>query len=91
MEQHEVIATIKRVIELEAQQKILNAEIESLKDALKAELARQGVDKVTIGGYKVSNTQYTTHRFDSKAFKADHAEMYEEYTKAIQATRFTIS
>lgn len=91
MEQTETIAIIERVITLEAQQKILNAEIETLKDKLKAELASQGVDRMQIGGYKVSNTKYTTHRFDSKTFKADHADMYEQYTKAIEASRFSIA
>lgn len=91
MEQNELATTIERVISLEAQQKIISAEIESLKDTLKAELEKQGVDKMKIGGYKVSNTTYTQRRFDSKAFKADHEDMYEEYTKAVEAHRFTIS
>lgn len=91
MTQNELVGTIERVITLEAQQKTLNAEIERLKDTLKAELAAQGVDKMKIGGYKVSNTVYTQRRFDSKAFKADHEDMYEEYTKAVEAHRFTIS
>lgn len=91
MEHNELIATIEQVIALEAQQKTINAKIERLKDTLKAELEKQGTDKMKIGGYKVSNTTYTIHRFDSKAFKADHADMYEEYTKATEAHRFTIS
>lgn len=91
MEQRELIATIERVKDLELQQDKINAEIERLKDELKAELASQGVDRMQVGGYKVSNTKYTTHRFDSKAFKADHAEMYEKYTKAIEAHRFSIA
>ena len=91
MGQNELTATIERIIELEAEQEAISAEMESLKDKLKAELVKQGVEKMLVSGYKVSNTKYTTHRFDSKAFKADHAEMYEEYTKEIEAHRFTIA
>lgn len=91
MGQNELTATIERIKELEAEQEAISAEMETLKDRLKAELVKQGVDKMMVGGYKVSNTKYTTHRFDSKAFKADHAEMYAEYTKAVEAHRFTIA
>ena len=65
--------------------------METLKDRLKAELVKQGVSKMLVSGYKVSNIKYVTHRFDSKAFKADHAEMYEEYMEAFEAHRFTIA
>ena len=91
MGQQELTATIERIKELEAEQEAISAEMETLKDRLKAVLVRQGVDKMLVGNYKVSNTKYTTHRFDSKAFKADHEDMYKEYTKAVEAHRFTIS
>ncbi|MBQ3347104.1 MAG: hypothetical protein IJG39_08430 [Synergistaceae bacterium] len=91
MGQNELTATIERIRELEAEQEAISAEMETLKDRLKCELVKHGVDKMMVGGYKVSNTRYTTHRFDSKAFKADHAEMYAEYTKAVEAHRFTIA
>ena len=91
MGQNELTATIERLKELEAEQDAITAEIETLKDRLKAELVKQGVGKMLVGDYKVSYTSYVQRRFDSTAFKADHAEMYAEYTKAIEAHRFTIS
>lgn len=91
MGQKELTAIIERIKELEAEQDAIIGEMESLKDRLKAELVKQDVDKMMVGSYKVSNTKYTTHRFDSKAFKADHAEMYEEYMEAYEAHRFTIA
>lgn len=91
MEKNEIISTIERVIRLEAEQKILAAEIERMKDDLKATMSELGVSKMEIGGHKVSNTTYTQRRFDSKAFKTDHEDMYNEYVKEVEAHRFTIS
>lgn len=91
MKQAEITATIERLKELEAQQDEIGAEIEALKDTLKAEMVRQGAERMMVGGYKVSYTKYTTHRFDTTAFKKDHAELYTEYTKATEARRFSIA
>lgn len=91
MKQAEITATIERLQELQAQQDEIGAEIEALKDALKAELVRQGAERMMVGGYKVSYTKYTTHRFDTTAFKKDHMELYGQYTKETEARRFSIS
>ena len=91
MGQNELTAIIERIKELEVEQDAINAEMDSLKDRLKAVMVKEGVDKLIVGEHKVSNTKYTAHRFDSKAFKIDHEEMYKEYTVAIEARRFTIS
>lgn len=91
MAQNDLTATIERVKELEAEQDAINAEMEVLKDRLKAELVKRGNSKMMVSDYKVSLIKYVTHRFDSKAFKADHAEMYEEYMEAFEAYRFTIA
>ena len=90
MGQKELTATIERIRELEATQEELLAELESLKDTVKAYMVSHGTERVLIGGYKVSYTKYTMHRFDSTKFKAEHSELYAEYTKASEARRFTI-
>ena len=91
MGQNELTATIERIKELEAEQDAISVEMETLKDRLKAELVKQGVEKLLVGDYKVSYTRYVQRRFDSTAFKADHKDMYEEYRKAVEAHRLTIS
>lgn len=40
--------------------------------------------------YKVYWKSYTTNRFDSKRFKADHPDLYEQYAKESQARKFTV-
>lgn len=65
--------------------------IELLKSNVKTYLAAQGQEKLFIGAYKVTYTKYITTRFDSKTFKAEHSNMYEQYAKQTEATRLTIS
>lgn len=91
MKQQELTAAIARIKELETEQERIADELENLKDSVKAEMVKQGVEKMLIESYKVSYTKYTTHRFDTKAFKTDHEDMYTQYTKATEARRFTIS
>ena len=40
-----------------------------------------GVDTYATDAFKVINNEVVTKRFDSKAFKADFPEMYDEYVK----------
>ena len=49
MGQQELTATIERIKELEAEQEAISAEMETLKDRLKAVLVKQGVDKMLVG------------------------------------------
>ena len=91
MKEQELTSTIERIKELEAQQEEINAELESLKDTMKAYMVSQNAEKMLIGGYKVNYTKYVTHRFDTKTFKVDHEALYAQYTKETQARRFTIS
>ena len=54
-------------------------------------MTTQGVDKLFLGDCKVSWLEYSTSRFDSKKFKAEHEAVYKQYTTTIKARRFTIS
>ena len=66
-------------------------EIDTLEYTLKAEMTNLGVDKLYIGDCKVTWTEYNTSKFDTKTFKAEHANLYGEYTKTVKARRFSVS
>lgn len=91
MGQKELTATIERIKELEAQQDELTAELEGLKDTVKAYMVSQSTERMLVGVYKVSYTKYTTSRFDSKKFKTENESLYNQYVKMTEARRFTIS
>ena len=91
MGQNELLAKLNEIKELQVMQEELEAQLDALKDEIKAEMVKQGVEKMLVGTYKVSYTRYVTHRFDSTAFKADNQALYEQYSKAVPAQRFTIA
>ena len=91
MGQNELLAKLNEIKELQVMQEELEAQLDALKDEVKAEMVKQGVEKMLVGTYKVSYTKYIQHRFDSTAFKAENKALYEQYSKAVQAQRFTIA
>lgn len=75
--------------ELEQYAQEVNAEIEAIKDEIKKEMADRNTDEMTVGVFTVRWKEYESSRFDSKKFKADHADMYEAYKKTTKSKRFT--
>ena len=91
MTTNELLPKVTELKELMAFAEEIATQIEALKDEIKAEMTAQQVEKMEIGGYKVSYTKYICNRFDSKAFKATHEELYAMYSKEVVSTRFTLS
>ena len=55
------------------------AEVESLKDEIKAEMLNRNTEELTAGRYIVRWTSVLSNRFDTTTFKKEHAEMYKLY------------
>lgn len=79
------------LIELRAMIKELEQEAESLTDTLKAAMIDRGQEVLEGDGWRCSWKNVTSSRFDSKAFRADHSDLYSLYSKATTTTRFLIS
>lgn len=47
-------------------------------------------DTIYIGVYKITNKLVNSSRFDSKAFKIDHNDLYNEYVVNSKVNRFII-
>ena len=69
----------------------LQAEAEALTDKLKAAMVERGTETLQGDGWKASWKNVTSSRFDSKAFKADHGDLYGQYSKATTTSRFVLS
>ena len=69
----------------------LQAEAEALTDKLKAAMVDQGTEVLQGDGWKASWKNVNSSRFDSKRFKADHADLYSQYSKATTSTRFVLN
>ena len=81
-------AKVHELMELKRMKEELDAEIASVEDAIKAVMGSE--ETLIAGAYKVSWTPFTTSRFDSTAFRKDHAELAAAYTKTATVRRFTV-
>ena len=67
------------------------AQVETLKDEIKAEMLSRNTEEMTAGRYICRWTSVLSKRFDSTTFKKEHAEMYKQYTKQTASRRFSIA
>lgn len=67
------------------------AQVETLKDEIKAEMLSRNTEEMTAGRYICRWTSVLSNRFDSTTFKKEHAEMYKQYTKQTASRRFSIA
>lgn len=91
MSMNELNTTARDLMSVRAMIAELEAEAEALTDKLKGTMIERGEETLQGDGWKVSWKNVTSNRFDSKAFRADHADLYGQYSKATVTTRFILS
>ncbi len=87
----EMLNKIRELKELETLIAEAEKDAESIKDELKAEMTAQGAEELQIDIFKLRYKTVISSRFDSKSFKATHAELYDQYTKQTESRRFTVA
>lgn len=69
----------------------IEAEREKLKDEIKKDMQKKGIDQVRAGNFIVRCKKIISNRFDSKRFRADHEDLYKSYQKKQEAMRFSVT
>lgn len=87
----EIAAKVRRIKKLQAKADELNAEIKTVQDEIKAEMAVQNTEEIRAGGYKIRYAAVTSNRFDSTAFRKTYEALYQQFVKATTSHRFTIA
>lgn len=87
----EITSKIENIKTLQTMIDELTAEMEAVKDEVKAEMTAQGVEEMTVSCFKVRYKNVTSSRFDSTEFKKTHSELYEQYCKKTTSKRFSIA
>ena len=80
---------IKKLRELEARQKELEAAAEAIRAELKADLEEKGVNE--LKNFILHWKEIISSRLDSKALKAAFPDVYGQFCKASASRRFTIA
>lgn len=91
MSMNELNATAQNLISVRQMIEELQAKAEALTDKLKAVMVEQGTEALQGDGWAATWRNVNSSRFDSKAFKAAHADLYAAYSKATTTTRFVFS
>ena len=87
----ELNTTARNLMEVRQMIKELEAEAAALTDQIKNAMIERGEETLTGDGWKASWKNVTSSRFDSKTFKADHADLYGQYSKPTTTCRFTLT
>ena len=91
MDRQELLLKLDLICALKEQRSEIDDQITALEDSVKSAMDKQGLSSLEIGERKVKYTRYFRNTFDTKAFKAEHIALYDEYTKSVPATRFTVN
>lgn len=67
------------------------ANIEALKDQLKAYMQATGTDTISGAEHKAAYKSVTSNRLDTAALKRDLPDVAQQYTRATETRRFTFA
>lgn len=87
----EMESMITKLQEWEELAKEAQAEAEAIRDTIKAEMLARETEELTAGRFIIRWTNVLSNRFDTTAFKKEHAEMYKLYTKQTTSRRFSVA
>ena len=91
MSQNEIVSKIEQLKEWEAILEEAQSEVEALRDCIKAQMLERDTEELEVGAYIIRWTSVLSNRFDSTAFKREHADLYREFTKQVASKRFSIA
>ena len=91
MSEQNLKEAIRNYKELQRLAEELEQEMETVKDTIKAELSRQGVDELTAGEYKVRWMAVQSSRLDTSALRKAAPELCEKFTRSVETKRFCVA
>ena len=91
MSMTELNSTARDLMSVRAMIAELEAEAEALTDKIKGAMVEQGAEVLQGDGWKATWKNVVSSRFDSKRFKADHGDLYGQYSRTTTSTRFVLS
>lgn len=91
MSSNELIKQIEALNEWDAIIAEAKAEAQKIEEQIKTEMDARNLEELEVGTYIVRYTSVLTSRFDTTAFKKEHANVYNQFLKQIASRRFTIS
>ena len=91
MSRNELITKIEQLKEWEAILEEAQAEVEAIRDCIKAQMLERGTEELQAGTYIIRWTSVLSNRFDTTGFKKVYGDLYKAFTKQTASKRFSIS
>lgn len=91
MSTNEMTAKVRQIKELETMAAEIAAEIETLKDQIKAEMTARNTEEMQVDVFKIRWATVQSSRFDTTAFRKAMPDLAQQFTKATASRRFTIA
>ena len=82
---------VKKLQEIEAQQKELETAAEAIRAELKADMEEKGLDELKTKNFILRWKEIISNRLDSKALKAALPDVYGQFCKASTTRRFSVA
>ena len=90
MSNTDIITKIESLQEWEALAADAAAVIETLKDDIKREMDKRGVEELEAGQYIARYTSVVSNRLDTSAMKKKLPDVYAAFVKQVTSRRFSI-
>lgn len=81
----------RKLADIEAQIKALQAQADAIKNEIKADMDADSLEEIDTGKFKVRYKLVESVRLDNKALKADLPDVYSLYTRVSTCKRFTVA
>lgn len=91
MSSAELDSKVTTLRELQSEIDRMTAEVEAIKDSIKAEMVNRGEETLTGNGWKASWKVIESNRLDQKALKAIMPEVAARFTVTTRTSRFTVN
>lgn len=79
----------KKIAEYRNRKAEIEEELEALENEVKAYMSAMDIEELLGSEHKAIYQPITSNRFDTTAFKREHADMAKAYTKTSTTMRFT--
>lgn len=88
---NEMNGKVQELRELRRMADELQAEIDALQDAIKAEMTARDTDEISGTDWRITWKNVTTNRLDTTALKKAMPEIAAQFTKATASRRFVLA
>ena len=82
---------IRKLQEIEAQQKELETQAEAIRAEIKADMESKGLEELKTKNFIIRWKEIISNRLDGKALKAAFPDIYGKFVKQTESRRFTIA